>query len=73
MYQFSDKRNTFDFLDSNVPKNEFLGRKFKNLSLDSESAFLRYYVHQFSEKANNFEFRAQICPKMDFGVGISKI
>ena len=33
-----------------------LGQNFKNLSLDSESASLRYYVHQFSDKTDNFEF-----------------
>ena len=38
MYEFSGKTNNFDFFDPNLPKNEFLGRNFKNLSLDSESA-----------------------------------
>ena len=96
------------------PTNEFWGHSFKNLTLDLESASLRYSVHQFSDKTENFEyldpnlpkngfwglnlkvwirnqhlwdtmctnfqtkqttftFWAQICPKMDFGVGISKI
>ena len=113
MYKFSDKTDNFDFLGQNLPKNGFRGQNFKNLSLDSESASLRYYVYQFSDKIDNFEFLgpnllkngvwgqnfknlsldsesdttctnfqtkqttlnfwAQICPKMDFGVGISKI
>ena len=71
MYQFSDKMDNFEFLGPNSPKNGFWGRNLKNLSLDLESAFLRYYVHQFSDKTLNFW--AQICPKMDFGVKISKI
>ena len=37
-------------------QNGCWGQNFKNLSLDSESASLRYYVHQFSVKMNNFEF-----------------
>ena len=28
---------------------------------------------QFSGKTDNFDFSTQICPKMDFGVGISEI
>ena len=31
-----------------------LGQNFKNLSLDSESASLRYCVRQFSDKTDNF-------------------
>ena len=73
MYQFSDKTDNFDFLGPNLFKIEFWDRNFKNLSLDSESASLRHYVHQFSDKTDNFDFLAQICPKMDFGVGISKL
>ena len=30
-------------------------------------------MRQFSGKTDNFEFLAQIHPKLDFGVGISKI
>ena len=48
--QFSDKTNNFAFLGPSLPKNGFWGRNFKNLSLDSESASLRCYVHQFSDK-----------------------
>ena len=40
----------------NLPKNQFRGQNFKNLSLDSESASLRHNVHQFSDKMDNFEF-----------------
>ena len=37
MYQFSGKMNNFDFLGPNLPKNEFWGQNFKNLSLNLES------------------------------------
>ena len=50
VYQFSDKMGNFEILGPNLPKNEFWGQNFKNLSLDSESASLRYCVHQFSDK-----------------------
>ena len=49
MHQFSDKKDSFEFLGPNLPKNGFLFRNFKNLSLDSESVSLRYYVYQFSK------------------------
>ena len=39
-----------------MPKNEFWGRNFKNLRLDSISAPPRYHVGQFSVKMDNFEF-----------------
>ena len=73
MYQFSDKMDNFEFLGPNLSKNNFWGQNFKNLSLDSKSASLRYYVHQFSDKTDIFEFWVQICPKMDFGIEISQI
>ena len=38
----------------NFTKNEFWGQSFKNLSLDSKSASLRYYMYQFSVKMDNF-------------------
>ena len=66
MYQFSDKTDNFDFLDLNLPKNGFWGQDFKNLSLDSESASLRYYVHQFSDKTVNFKFLGPNLPKNGF-------
>ena len=46
MHQFSDKTNNFEFLGSNLPKNGFWGRNFKNLSLDSESTPPKYHVCQ---------------------------
>ena len=64
MHQFSDKTGNFEFLGPNFPKNRFWGQNFKNLSLDSESASLRYYVHQFSDKTDNFEF---------FGLNLGKL
>ena len=47
-------------------QNGFWGRNFKNLSPDSESAALRYYVHQFSDKTDNFEFLGPSLPKNRF-------
>ena len=66
MYQFSDKTDNFEFLGPNLPKNGFWGRNFKSLSLDSESATLRYYVHQYSDKMENFEFLGTNLPKSKF-------
>ena len=37
-------------------QNGFWVQNFKNLSLDLESASLRYCEHQFSDKTDNFEF-----------------
>ena len=54
--QFSGKTNNFDFFDPNLPKNEFWGRNFKNISLDSESAPVRYHVWHFSVKRTNLTF-----------------
>ena len=73
MHQSPYKIDIFEFLGPNLPKNRFWGQNFKNLSLDSKSASLRYYVHQFSDKTDIFEFWVQICPKMDFGIEISQI
>ena len=50
----------------NLPKNGFGGRNFKNLSLDSESASLRYYKYQFSDKTNNFQFLGSNLSKNGF-------
>ena len=47
--------NNFDFLGPNLPKNGFLGRKVKNLSLDSESAPPKHHF-QILVKMDNFEF-----------------
>ena len=67
MYQFSDKTDNFDFLGPNLPKNEFWCQNFKNLSLVSKSASLRYHVYQFSNKTNNFEFLGPNLPKNCWG------
>ena len=56
LYQFSCKKDNFDFDGPNLPKNVFCGRNFKNLSLDSESAPPRFHVCQFSVKMDGFEF-----------------
>ena len=42
---FQAKRTTLTFFGPYLPKIKFWGRNFKNLSLDSELASLRYYVH----------------------------
>ena len=64
MSQFSDKEDNFDFLGQNLPKNEFLGWNFKNLSLDLESAPPRYHVSQFSVKMDSFKV---------FGLNLGKL
>ena len=63
MCQFSAKLDNFDFFGPNLPKNEFWGRNFKNLSPDSESALPRYHVYQFSVKTDNFDFFGPNLPK----------
>ena len=63
----SDRMDNLEVLGPNLRKNGFWGQNLKNLSLDSESASLRYLVRQFPDKTDNFEFWR------DFGVGISKI
>ena len=78
MHQFSDKTDNFEYLNPNLPKYGFWGRNFKNLSLDLESASLRYYVHQFSDKTDNFEFLGPNLHKngfwgLDFGDAVSKM
>ena len=59
--------DNFDFFGSNLPKNGFWGRNFKILSLNSESASLRYYVHQFLDKTDNLKFFDPNLPKNGFG------
>ena len=56
MHQFLDEIDNFEFLDLNLLYKRFWGWNFKHLSLDLESAYLRYHVHQFSDNANNYEF-----------------
>ena len=58
--------DNFAFVGPNLLKNEFWGRNFKNLSLDLESASLRYYVHQFLDKTDNIEFLGTNLPKNEF-------
>ena len=64
--QFWGKTNNFEFLGPNLSKNGFWSRNFKNLSLDSESASLRYYVYQFWNKTDYFEFLGPNLPKNGF-------
>ena len=56
--------HNFYFFGLNLPKNEFFGSNFKNLSLDSESAPPKYHKSQFSIKMDNFEF---------FGLNLGKM
>ena len=62
--QFGGKSDNLDFFGPNLPKNEFWGRNFKNLSSDLESAPPRYHACQFSGKTKNFEF---------FGLNLGKL
>ena len=43
-----------------------LESKFKNVSLDVESASLKYYVYLFSDKTNEFEFLGPNLPTNEF-------
>ena len=64
MCQFSGKTENFDFSNLNLPKNEFWGWNFKNLSADSRSALPRDHVCLFSVKMDKFEF---------FGLNLRKL
>ena len=66
MHQVPEKTDNLELLGVNLPKNGFWGLNLKNLSLDSESASLRYYVHQFREKTNKFKFLGINSPKNEF-------
>ena len=66
--QFSGKTANFDFFDPNLPKNEFWGRNFKNLSPDLEFALPRYHVCQFSVKRDNFDIFDPILPKKEIRI-----
>ena len=68
VHQFPDKTNNFEFLDQNLPKNEFWGRNFKYLSPDLESALPRYHVCQFSVKTDNFDFLGPNLPKKEIRI-----
>ena len=74
VYQFLDKTKNFEFLASNLPKNWFWSWNFKNLSLDLELASWDTMCTNFQAERKTLNFWAQTCcPKLDFGVGISKI
>ena len=64
---FQAKRTT-DFFDPNLPKNEFWGWNFKNLSPNSESALPRYHVCQFSVKRVKFDFLGSYLPKKEIRI-----
>ena len=52
MCQFSPKLDNFDFFSPNLPKNDFWGWNFKNLSPDSESALLQFQIGFEIQKTN---------------------
>ena len=54
VYQFSDKTDNFEFSGPNLPKNEFWGRNFKKLSLDSESTLQNTMCANFQSKWTTF-------------------
>ena len=64
---FQTKQTMLTFRAQICRKNGFWGQNFKNLSLDSESASLRYFVYQFSDVRNNFEFWDSNLPKKFWG------
>ena len=63
---FQTKRTSSNCLAQICQKIDFEVKNFKNLSLDSESACLRDYVHQFSDKTDKFEFFGPNLPKNRF-------
>ena len=73
VYQFSDKTANFEYLGPNLPKTGYSDRNSKNLNLDSNQHPWGIMCTNFQKKGTTLNFRAQICPKIDFGVGISKI
>ena len=69
-------KQTTDFLSPKLPKNGFLGRNFKNQSLDSESAPETDHVSQFLLIMDNFEvFGLNLgkLPKFDILVRILRV
>ena len=65
---FQEKQDNFDFFDPNLPKNEFWGGSFKNLSPNLKSALPKYHMCQFSVKTNNFDFFGPILPKKEIRI-----
>ena len=70
--QFWGKTDKLDFLDPNLPKNEFWGCNFKDQSPNSESALPRYHVCQFSVQTDNFDFFGPNLPKKKIKIEIQK-
>ena len=66
--QFSGKTNSFDFFSPNLLKNGF---RVGNVGIRI-SIVKMPYVKVFRKKWTILTFSTQICPIMDFGVGISK-
>ena len=76
VHHFSGKIDNCDFFGPNLPKNGFWGWNFEKISLDAELIKKLLQVTMcanFQAKRTILTSSAQICPKMDFGVGISKL
>ena len=73
VYQFLDKTANFEYLGPNLPKTGYWGRNSKNLNLDSNQHPWGIICTNFQTKWTTLNFWAQMYPKIDFGVGISKI
>ena len=71
MQQFSDKTDNFEFLGPDLPRNRCRVQNLKNLSPNQHPGDT--ICTNFLAKGRTLNFWAQICPKMNFVVGISKI
>ena len=69
---FQTKRTTLTFFGPNMPKNKFLGWKFRKLMLEKERHPWDTTCSNVETKRTTLTFGAQICPEIDFGVGISE-
>ena len=69
MHQFLGKTNNFDFFGPSLPKMDLGSEIQKSKNQHREDAMRA----NFEEKRTTLTFSAQICPKMPFEVGVSKI
>ena len=68
MYYFLDKTDNFEFLAQICPKRK-LGFEIQKTNVGIRDTMCA----NFQTKQTTSTFWFQICPKMDFGVGIPKI
>ena len=73
MYQFSGKTNNFNFFDPNLPKNGFRAGNSENKCRNKNQNPRDTMYVNFQTKRTALIFLVQICPKINFGVGMSKI